>query len=60
MLSNSLSISWKEVLGGGGSNPSVSCDLGITADGGYSREDDAGALNGVEKLVDCTEACGGH
>jgi len=50
VLSNSLSISWKEVLGGGGSNPSISRDLGITAVGGY----------GVEKLVDCTEVCGGH
>ena len=52
-------MSWKEVLGGGGSNISTSRGLGITAGGGYSREDDACALNGVEKF-DCTEACGGH
>jgi len=60
LLSNSLSISWKKVLGGGGSNPSISRDLGITADGEYSREDDAGTLNGVENSVDSTEDCAGH
>ena len=60
MLSNSLSISWKEILWGGGSNLSTSRDLGTTAGGRYSKEDDACKLNGVEKLDDCTEACGGH
>ena len=55
MLSSSLSTSWKEVLGGGRSNPSISRDLDTTAGGGYSREDGASTLNGVEMLVDCTE-----